>query len=85
VPWAVDALEYLDRRLIAGAPGPCPLGELFTALGERRPGISIPEFHTGLRRLHDNRALRLMAHPVRAADVGYALLIGQELCSFIER
>jgi hypothetical protein len=84
-PWAVDALEYLDRRTLAGAPGPCPLGELFSALGETRPGISIPEFHTGLRRLHDHRALRLTAHPVRAADVEFALLIGQELCSFIER
>lgn len=85
VPWAVDALEYLDRRLLAGAPGPCPLEELFTALGDRRRGISIPDFHTGLRRLHDNRALRLIAHPVRAADVAFALLIGQELCSFVER
>jgi hypothetical protein len=85
VPWAVDALEYLDRRTLAGAPNPCPLGELFAALRDKRPGISIPEFHTGLRRLHDNRAGRLIARKERAADAEYALLVGQELCSFIER
>jgi len=85
VPWAVDALEYLDLRSLAGAPNPCPLSELFNTLRDRRPGISISEFHNGLRRLHDNHAIRLTAQPGRAADAEYALLVGQELCSFIER
>jgi len=85
VPWAVDALEYLDRRTLAGAPNPCPLGELFEAMRDKRPAISIPEFHTGLRRLNDNRAVRLLGRPGRNADAEFALLVGQELCSFIER
>jgi MFS family permease len=33
VPWAVEALEYLDRRAASGAAGDCPLPELFAFAG----------------------------------------------------
>jgi hypothetical protein len=59
VPWAVDALAYLDRRQSSGAAGPCPLPELFAALREQAPELSVKAFHEGLRRLYDLRALDL--------------------------
>jgi hypothetical protein len=60
-PWAIDALNYLDRRRTGGAPGDCPLPELFAALTRQHPALSVGAFHDGLRRLHDRRALRLTA------------------------
>ncbi|MBX9626058.1 MAG: hypothetical protein K2X82_19835 [Gemmataceae bacterium] len=54
VPWAVAALEYLDQRR-----GDCPLPELFAAVRDWFSGLTLPEFHDGLRRLHDARAVRL--------------------------
>ena len=63
VPWAADALAYLDRR----AEGNCPLPELFGAVRERRGELSLIEFQAGLRRLHDRRALRLL--PLEAPAV----------------
>lgn len=88
VPWGEAALEYLDRRSAAGARGPCPLAELFHALREAVPALTVPEFHDGLRRLHDNRAVRLLGngtHPTLRTDPEYAMLVGPELCSFVSR
>jgi hypothetical protein len=59
VPWGVDALAYLDRRREGGAAGECPLPELFGAVRAKHPAITMREFHDGLRRLVDNRAVRL--------------------------
>jgi len=58
--WAVDALEYLDRRTTGGAAGDCPLPELFRAVHAHSPDLSVAAFHDGLRRLHDTRAVRLV-------------------------
>jgi hypothetical protein len=58
-PWAIDALNYIDRRTNGGAPDDCPLPELFAALARGHPHLSIIHFHEGLRRLHDRRVLRL--------------------------
>jgi DNA-binding PadR family transcriptional regulator len=80
VPWAVDALAYLDRRSAAGASGPCPLGELFRAV----PGLTVPDFHAGLRRLHDVRAVRLTPGG-DVPDPEYALIVGAETCSSVSR
>ena len=59
VPWAVEALEYLDRRLGSGATGDCPLPELFHAVRVKFPELTLSAFHDGLKRLHDLRAIRL--------------------------
>lgn len=59
VPWAVHALEYLDRRTASGAVGECQLPELFHAVRAKIPELTLSEFHNGLRRLHDVRAVRL--------------------------
>ncbi len=88
VPWGEDALEYLDQREQAGGPADCPLSELFHALRERHPMLSLPEFHAGVRRLHDTRAVRLSgwsAVPHARPDPEYALLVGAELCHFVGR
>lgn len=88
VPWGEAALEYLDRRAGAGGYGPCPLGELFHAVRQTVPALEVPEFHDGLRRLFDTRAVRLSgpaAHPGTRADPEYAMLVGAELCLFVSR
>lgn len=62
IPWALDALTYLDQRRIGGRGEQCPLPELFAVLREVSPGLSIADFQKGLKRLADNRALRLLPH-----------------------
>jgi hypothetical protein len=58
VPWAVDALEYLDLRADGGAAD-CPLPELFHAVRLKFPDLPLPAFHDGIKRLHDVRAVKL--------------------------
>ena len=87
-PWAVDVLAYLDRRQTSGANGHCPLPELFAALREQHAELSLPDFHDGLRRLQDRRALRLFpaADPSQPlAEPEYALLDGVQLLYFAAR
>lgn len=60
VPWAMDTLEYLDKRRELGATSDCPLPELFDALRVRCAELTLPEFHDGVKRLHDLRAVRLL-------------------------
>ncbi len=60
-PWAIDALNYIDRRQNGGAPSDCPLPELFAALTRAHPRLSVMVFHEGLRRLQERRAIRLQA------------------------
>ncbi len=83
VPWAADALVYLDRR----GNGDCPLPELFTALRERHAELSLLAFHDGLRRLHDRKTLRLL--PFSAAEAmpepEYALLDGTAVYYYAAR
>jgi hypothetical protein len=75
-PWAIDALNYLDRRRTGGAPDDCALPELFAALVRHHPTLSLGAFHEGLRRLHERRALRLRPanNPADLAQPEYALL-----------
>lgn len=86
VPWAEEALAYLDRRTETGAAGDCPLRELFDALRVARPGLTVPNFQTGLRRLHDVRALRLTGPPDGSTpDPEYAMIVGAETFSLAAR
>lgn len=78
VPWAVDALEYLDRRIESGAAGDCPLPELFHAVGAKFPALELPAFQDGVKRLHDVRAVRLA--PAREmAEPEYAVVVEGKL------
>lgn len=73
--WADSALRYLDCR-----PGiPCPLAELFRAVGDDHPDLTLAEFHTGLIRLTETRALRLTADGP-PCDPEYAVLVGAVAC-----
>jgi hypothetical protein len=75
VPWAIEALEYLDRRATTGAAGECAMPELFHAVRVKFPDLTLPGFHDGLRRLHDVRAVRLV--PGDEVDQPeYAMLAG---------
>ncbi len=83
-PWAIDVLNYLDRRHLAAGPSTngdatdCPLPELFAALVRQRPDLSVSTFHEGLRRLHERRLLHLRP-AASLADLPqpeYALLDG---------
>src|SRR5438552_3647644 len=77
VPWAVEALEYLDRRRDAAA-GECPLSELFHAVRVRFPDLTLPVFQHGLKRLHDIRAVRL-APAAEVAEPEYAVVVDGKL------
>lgn len=88
IPWGEAALAYLDHRSAAGAGGSCSLAELFHAVRQVTPALTVPEFHDGLRRLHDTRAVRLSGNstlPGLRTDPEYAMLVGSELCSFVSR
>lgn len=78
VPWAVDALEYLDNRMESGAIGDCPLPELFHAVRLKFPDLPLPAFHDGLKRLHDVRALRLTPSPLMS-EPEYAVVADGQL------
>ncbi len=88
VPWASDALTYLDRRTRAGAGGACPLGELFHAL-TLHTELTVGAYHAGLLRLHEARALTLSQSSGLAGDAAtdaeYALPHGRELFAFARR
>jgi hypothetical protein len=88
IPWAVDALAYLDHRRTGGATGDCPLPELFAAVRDHHPELSITAFHDHLRRLHDRRALRLLPFtgpPREIPEPEYALLDGANLLYYVSR
>src|SRR5947209_11072643 len=86
-PWAADALGYLDRRRAGGAADGCPLPELFDALRPGHPGLSLADFHDGLRRLHERRSLQLRAaaDPADLVQPEYALLDGGAVFYFAAR
>ena len=84
VPWAIDALEYLDRRSESGAGADCPLPELFHAVGVRFPELSLPAFQDGVKRLHDVRAVRLV--PTNAIpEPEYAVVVEGKLMYAVGR
>lgn len=83
VPWGLAALEYLDRRSFTGVPGDCPLAELFRGVRDVYPALTLTDFHDGVRRLNDLRALRLT--PGNSPDAEYGLVVGAEVCSAVRR
>lgn len=83
VPWATAALEYLDQRTSTGLAADCPLPELFHALRDRFPDLTLPAFHDGVKRLHDLRALRLK--PGEMLEPEYAVVVDGRLMSTATR
>src|SRR5579871_1761223 len=92
-PWAIDALNYLDRRRLAadahtnGQASPCSLPELFAALLRPHPSLSLAEYHEGLRRLHDRRLVQLQpaANLADLPQPEYALLEGAAVLYYVAR
>lgn len=87
VPWASQAMAYLDLRSQAGG-GDCAMPELFAALRESQPGLSLREFHDGLRRMAEYRSLTLkpLADPPELlAQPEFALLDGPRMLYFVSR
>ena len=86
VPWALDALRYLDHRKESGIQNPCPLPELFRAMEGKHPRLSLTQFHEGLRRLADHRAFKLIpAEPGNLPQPEYALLDGSRVLYSVSR
>jgi DNA-binding PadR family transcriptional regulator len=81
LPWAGEALQYLDQRRTAGAGDACSLPELFADLAARHPALGLADFHSGVRRLHHARALRLLPAEEghQPARPEFALLEGDRL------
>ena len=57
--WGPEALDVLQRRQQVGLGTRCPLADLFAALREKRPELSIKEFHAGLKRMQERRLITL--------------------------
>jgi hypothetical protein len=88
VPWSLDALTYLFRRQAGGATTDCPLPELFKAVSQQHLGLTMKDFHDGLRRLHDRGALRLVPFDRPAAELPepeYALVDGAAVYYYVAR
>ena len=86
--WSGDALTYLDRRRESGAVHDCPLPELFSAVREQHPDISLPGFHEGLRHLQERRAVSLIPFtgpPNQLTQPEFALLVGGEVLYYASR
>jgi hypothetical protein len=85
--WAHEAVGYLERRRDGGLGEKCPMPELFAAVKDKEGGLTLKDFHIGLRRLHDRGVLRLL--PFEGADgppePEYALLDGPDVFYYAAR
>jgi hypothetical protein len=87
LPWAHDAVGYLDKRQTNGLGEKCSLSELFAAVKRKEEGLTVKDFHVGLRRLHDRGVLRLLPFdgPEGPPEPEYALLDGAAMYYFAAR
>ena len=87
IPWANDAVEYLERRGASGLSGACSLPELFSHIRTKEPDLTLSGFHIGLRRLHDRGSVRLLPHdgPDGPPEPEYALLDGSSVYWYAAR
>ena len=88
VPWAIEALTFLDHRRASGAAEDCPLPELFAALRRSHAQLSVVDFQDGLRRLFEHKALRLL--PMRSGNGAlpepeYVMCDGPDLLYYASR
>lgn len=78
LPWSNEAVTYLGQRREAGVGENCPLPELFNVVHKKEPELTVRDFHSGLRRLHDRGVIRLLPHEGAEGppEPEYALLDG---------
>jgi hypothetical protein len=82
--WSDALCDHL-ARWDDGAPGDCPLPELYRRLTADHPGLTVGQFHDGLRDLHDQQ--RVYLHPwtgplYALPEPAFALLIGHEIAYY---
>jgi hypothetical protein len=84
LPWAHRAVEYLDQRKKSSLGERCPLPELFSHVRERESDLTLHDFHSGLRRLHDRGLVRLLPCPAAEPphEPEYLLLDGPNMYYF---
>jgi hypothetical protein len=87
VPWAMDALRYLDHRKEVSTNELCPFPELFQAVKTKNPNLLLGQFHDGIRRLADHRAFYLI--PAESMNQlpqpEYAMLDGTNIWYYVRR
>ncbi len=87
IPWGADALAYLDRRKAGETGGACPLPELFAAVHPKHNDLTLREFHEGLQRLAEHRAISLApwAGPGSIPRPEYAMMAEGKLMYLVLR
>ena len=87
VPWGLEALSYLDHRKLSGKADPCPLPELFSAVRAKFQHLALFDFQKGLKRLADNRAVRLLPYEAKGhmPEPEYAIIDGAHMLYFASR
>jgi hypothetical protein len=87
VPWAQEVVAYLERRRATGVINHCSLPELFRAVAEKHPELALPDFHAGLRLLHDRGVIRLLPaeDPKAIQEPEYQLAAGTQVYYYVTR
>lgn len=86
--WKQDILRYLKDWQSSRPNEDCPLPDLFAHARQVLPGLTLGQFHDGLRRLHDDGQVYL--HPwtgplYEIPDPACALLIGHAVAFYASR
>jgi hypothetical protein len=79
--------RLLERRQQASQVGACSLGDLFAALRQELPTLTVGQFHDRLRAMHENGRLRLMpwTGPLyQLPEPPLALLVGHEVLYYVQ-
>jgi hypothetical protein len=86
VPWSPAVLQHLDRLVSNGRAGRASLGELFPIARSIAPGMTLLEFHEGVRALSNGGVLHL--EPGAAGEIHepeYAVEVGGRMMWWAER
>lgn len=80
-----DLLACLSQWQATGAPGDCPLPELYRRVTSMARSLTIGHFHDNLRQLHEQGKIYL--HPwtgplYELPEPAYALLVGHEIAYY---
>jgi hypothetical protein len=83
--WHGMVLSHLARWQESGAMEDCPLPDLYRRSQQAAPGLTIGQFHDGVRQLHDREQIYL--HPwtgpmYAIPEPPYALLVGHEIAYY---
>jgi hypothetical protein len=85
VPWGKDVVTYLEHRKEGGATEDCSLPELFGAIRNKIPYLTLREFHEGLRRLAEAKIIKLLPNEGALPKPEYALALDGKLMYRVQR